>query len=211
MLQWATAEMAVYASIALVSLPALCRHHLLITLASLRDIVVIVASLLYPASLSSTALANLVVCDSLRKHRAGNFASVVLALSPSSRGRLCTTLQLLRRRCCTRPCCHQLCWLTSLPVVVTSGVVLVLSPSWRWRLCRLCAGVITLVTLASACSRPQPCMWHCCHTGVIVKRGLVAVHAAHNLVITCGVIIALDLFLCTASLPYMAFCCHLRR
>jgi hypothetical protein len=150
-------------------------------LVSSHDIVVIVALLLYLASLSLTALANNFVCGSLRQHCAGVFAGIVLASSPSSHGRLHATLWSLRRRCCTRPHLHQLRQPTSMSVVITSGVALAPSPSWRWRLCRCCTGVITLVMLASARSRPCNRMRHDRCAGVVVVRGLVAIHSARRL------------------------------
>jgi hypothetical protein len=63
----------------------------LIALASLHNTVVVPASLLYPASLSSTGSADVVVWSGCRQHHTGIFAVVVLALSFSLRWCLCAT------------------------------------------------------------------------------------------------------------------------
>jgi hypothetical protein len=60
----------------------------LIALASLRNIVVIAALLLYPATLSSTGSANIVICSSCCQHYAGIIDGVALALSSSLRWHL---------------------------------------------------------------------------------------------------------------------------
>jgi hypothetical protein len=47
-------------------------------------------------------------------------------------------------------------------------------------------------------------MRHCCHAGVVVVLDLIALHAAHNLVVICNIVDMMAFFLCVALLPYTA-------
>jgi hypothetical protein len=110
-----------------------------LALASLHNMVVVTALLLFPALFSSTGSADIVVCGSCRQHCTGIFAGIALALSSSLCWHLCAS--------------HR-------GVIVVPGLIVISCfgqcphlwwsmPAPHWHLCRRCAGIVSLIPRAS--------------------------------------------------------------
>ncbi len=141
--------MAVYTSIALASLPALwhCLPHQAGIYAwhcSCCGIIVVPGHVVINWVCQRCCLRHLT--PALRWRLSRRCAGVVFLIALS----FLHNIAVVAASLFTQPRRHQLWWPTLLSVVVTSGVALALSPSWRWCLCNHCAGIITLVALASA-------------------------------------------------------------